>query len=61
VFLAAAKELLGDAASNDKEKEFKQSMIEMLCSFDSGSTAAFMKILYNRNSSMQCFIFILFL
>jgi hypothetical protein len=45
VFLAAVKELLNNTISNNKEKEFKQSMIEMLCGFNNGSTAAFMKIL----------------
>jgi hypothetical protein len=59
--LAAAKELLGDAVSDEKEKDFKNSMIEILCGFDSGSTAAFMKILYNKNSSIKSFIFLLFL
>jgi hypothetical protein len=59
--LAAAKELLGNAASDEKEKDFKNSMIEMLCGFDSGSTAAFMKILYNRNSSIKSFNFFFFL
>jgi hypothetical protein len=59
--LAATKELLGDAVNDEKEKDFKNSMIEILCDFDSGSTAAFMKILYNRNSSIKSFIFLLFL
>jgi hypothetical protein len=59
--LAAAKELLGDAASDEKEKDFKNSMIEMLCGFDSDIIAAFMKIFYNRNSSIKSFIFLLFL
>jgi hypothetical protein len=59
--LAAKKELLSDAASDEKEKDFKNSIIEMLCGFDSGSIAAFMKILYNRNSSIKSFIFLFFL